>query len=60
MPKEEPAFASDEATVWDISLSTEDELIGRCFSHYGVQLRAEDLKLPLSQLLPELKRRRTK
>jgi len=60
MPKEEPAFASDEATVWDISLSTEDELIGRCFSHYGVQLRAEDLKLPLSQLLPELERRRTK
>jgi hypothetical protein len=59
IPDEEPAFVSDEATVWDISLSSEDELISRCFSHYGVQLRAEDLKLPLSRLLPVLKRRRT-
>lgn len=59
IPDEEPAFVSDEATVWDISLSTEDELISRCSSHYGVQLRLEDLKLPLSRLLPELKRRRT-
>jgi len=59
-PEEEPAFVSDEATVWDISLSTQDELIGRCFNHYGVQLRTEDLKLPLAQLLHELKRRRTK
>jgi hypothetical protein len=59
IPDEEPAFVSDEATVWDISLSTEDELISRCSSHYGVQLRAEDLKLPLSRLLPELERRRT-
>lgn len=59
IPDEEPTFVSDEATVWDISLSTEDELISRCSSHYGVQLRAEDLKLPLSRLLSELKRRRT-
>jgi hypothetical protein len=25
--EEKPAFVSDEATVWDISLSTQDELI---------------------------------
>jgi len=59
-PEEEPAFVSDEATAWDISLSTQDELIGRCLNHYGVQLRAEDLNLPLARLLLELKDRRTK
>ncbi|HSZ15688.1 MAG TPA: hypothetical protein VK764_01220 [Terracidiphilus sp.] len=60
IPEEEPAFVSDEATVWDISLSTQEELIDHCFNHYGVQLKAEDFKQPLSRLLPELQRRRTK
>ena len=58
--EEAPAIVSDEATAWDISVSTQGELLGRCFIQYGVHLRAEDLKLPLSRLLPELKRRRTK
>jgi hypothetical protein len=60
IPEEEPAFVSDEATVWDISLSTQEELIDHCFNHYGVQLRAEDFKQPLSRLLSELQRRRAK
>lgn len=61
IPDEEPLFISDAATVWDISLSaTENELIDRCFIHYGVYLRAEELKQPLSRLLRELKQRRTK
>lgn len=60
IPDEEPAFVSDEATVWDISLSTQEEIVGRCLHHYGVELRPQDLKMSLSQLLPELQRRRTR
>jgi len=27
---EEPVFVSDEATIWDVSMTTADELLERC------------------------------
>ena len=42
---EEPLFVSDEATIWDLSMSTADELLERCSTYYGTVLAAADLKL---------------
>jgi len=52
---EEPAFVSDEATIWDISMSTADELLERCSRYYGMSLSLEDLRQPLWKLLLQLK-----
>jgi hypothetical protein len=48
---EEPVFVSDEATIWDVSMSSADELIDRCSKYYGVVVRIEDLNQPLWKLL---------
>jgi hypothetical protein len=56
---EEPAFVSDEATVWDVSMSTADELLQRCSKYYGKSLSVEDLKQPLWKLLRQLNEGRT-
>jgi len=49
---EEPIFVSDEATIWDVSVSTPDELPGRCSEHFGIPVSVEDFKRPLWKLLP--------
>jgi hypothetical protein len=53
----EPLFVSDETKIWDVSMAAPDELLRRCAEYYGVPVSLEDLKQPLWQLLPRLKRR---
>jgi hypothetical protein len=51
---EEPAFVGDEATVWDISLASADELIERCKKAYGKDISLQDLRQPVWKLLQVL------
>ena len=55
---EEPIFISDEATIWDVSMSSPEELLDRLSSYYGVTISRADLKLPLWKLLREINARR--
>jgi hypothetical protein len=48
---EEPIFASDEATIFDVSTSSAEELSERCTNYYGKTVLPEDLKRPLWKLL---------
>ncbi len=57
---EEPLFVSDEATIWDVSMSTADELLERCSKYYGRSLSIEDLEQPLWSLLRKLNTGRKK
>ena len=51
---EAPIFVSDEATIWDVSTSTGDELLDRCSKYYGKPVSIDDLKQPLWKLLQRL------
>lgn len=51
---EKPLFVSDEATIWDVSISTAGDLLERCSKYYGKSLSVEDLKQPLWKLLRQL------
>jgi hypothetical protein len=51
---EESVFVSDEATVWDVSMASPEELIRRCSQYAGKPVSLEDLKQPLWKLLPQL------
>jgi hypothetical protein len=55
---ESPIFISDEATIWDISMTPADELMKRCSAYYGVPVSPEDLNRPLWQLIRHLYERR--
>ena len=55
---EEPIFISDEATIWDISMSSTEVLLQRLSGYYGVTVSRADLKLPLWKLLRETNARR--
>lgn len=55
---EDPIFIGDEATMFDVSLASAEELIVRCRDYYGVRLAITELSRPLWQLLPELDRAR--
>jgi hypothetical protein len=55
---EEPIFISDEATIWDVSLTDPDELLRRCSEYYQTSVSLDDFKKPLWRLLPELENRR--
>jgi hypothetical protein len=54
LPEEEPLFVSDEATVWDVSTSTAEDLLARCLKYYGKTLSIGDLQQPLWKLLRKL------
>lgn len=54
----EPLFVGDEATIWDVSMATPEEILRRCSEYYGVSVSLQDLDLPLWRLLPELDARR--
>jgi hypothetical protein len=56
---EEPIFIGDEATIYDISMASPEELLQRCCDYYGSPVSLEDLKLPLWRLLPGLSVRRS-
>jgi hypothetical protein len=51
---EEPLFISDEATIWDVSMSTGEELIDRISQHYKKRVTTVDLKQPLWKLIRQL------
>ena len=51
---EEPLLVSDEATILDVSMSSEEELVARCSHCYGKTLSKEDLHQPLWKLLRQL------
>jgi hypothetical protein len=55
---EEPIFISDEATIWDVSMSTSEELLGRMSRYYGIEVSSDDLNQPLWKLLREINARR--
>jgi hypothetical protein len=55
---EEPVFVSDDATIWDVSTSTADELVKRCSEYYKKPVSVGDLKQPLWKLLRQLNDRR--
>ena len=43
----EPLFVGDEATVWDVSMDSAEEILNRCSEHYGIAVSMEDLNQPL-------------
>ena len=51
---EEPLFISDEATIWDVSMATAEELIRRISQYYGKPVSETDLKQPLWRLIRQL------
>ena len=51
---EEPLFISDEATIWDVSMGTAEELIRRCSQYYGKSVSEVDLAQPLWKLIRQL------
>lgn len=51
---EEPLFISDEATIWDVSMATAEELISRISQYYGRPVSEADLKQPLWKLIRQL------
>jgi hypothetical protein len=56
---EEPIFVSDEAKLWDVSMSAADVILERCRTFYGVPLSLEETQqLPLWKLLLLLDKRR--
>lgn len=54
----EPLFIGDEATIWDVSMESAEEMLRRCSEYYGTSVSLEDLKQPLWKLLPQLDERR--
>jgi hypothetical protein len=52
---EEPVFVSDEATIWDVSMASAEDLLERCSKYYGIPLKMDDLNQPLWKLLRQLK-----
>jgi hypothetical protein len=51
---EEPLYVSDEATIFDVSLASPDELAKRCSEYYGTSVSTDDLRQPVWQLITEL------
>jgi len=55
---EEPLFISDEATIYDLSMSDTAEISDRIQRSYGIDVTTDEIKLPLWKLLDLLERRR--
>ena len=53
-PDEEPGFVSDDASLLDISLAPENQLISKIKSHYGKTVAGSDLRKSFWLLLSEL------
>ena len=51
---EEPLFISDEATIWDVSMTTGEELIARISGYYKKPVSVADLAQPLWKLIHQL------
>lgn len=50
-PDLRPLFISDEASIFDVSGDTEDELVSKIQLHYGRTLQIDELRLPVWRLL---------
>lgn len=57
-PADRPYFVSDEATLHDVFVGEEADIIARCEAHYGVKLGKTDFVTPVWRLLDELERKR--
>jgi hypothetical protein len=55
---EEPLFVGDEATIWDVSLATPEDLVKRCSEYYQTPVSEQDLRQPLWKLVQYLDARR--
>lgn len=51
---EEPLFISDEATIWAVSVNTDEELIRRMSEYYKKAVSVSDLAQPLWKLIRQL------
>ena len=51
---EKPLFVGDEATIWDVSMSSPTDLLTRCSQYYGKPVSMADLEQPLWRLLRQL------
>lgn len=51
---EQPLFISDEATIWDVSMTTAEELISRISYHYEKSVSVAELAQPLWKLIRQL------
>ena len=51
---EQPLFISDEATIWDVSMSTAEELITRISHYYKKPVSVTELAQPLWKLIRQL------
>ncbi len=59
-PYEHPWLVTDEASLYDITLDEDDDLIKRINEYYGVDVKKELLGLPFWQLLDYLNNNRVK
>lgn len=57
-PDEEPGFVSDEATLRDVSLAPDEDLIRKIESHYGHRMCRWDFQRSFWSLLDELEQSR--
>jgi len=56
---EQPLFVADEATVYGVWFGEDEaELLARCYQHYGVMLKREQLHWRLWQVLDYLQEHR--
>jgi hypothetical protein len=52
--EDRPFFVSDEATVWDVWMSTPEELLKKVSQYYEKTVTMDDLKQPFWKLLRQL------
>lgn len=50
-----PWFVSDEATIFDVSTLSIDEILNRLESAHGIRVDTADLRLPIWKLLDKLR-----
>jgi len=58
-PDEDPGFVSDEASVLDLSLAPEEQLIEKISAYYGKPVSRFDLRRPFWSFLTDLNAERT-
>lgn len=57
---EEPVFVGDEATIWDVSMATPEDLVKRYSEYYQTPVSQQDLGQPLWKLIQHLDERRNR
>jgi hypothetical protein len=55
---EDPLFISDEAQIWDVSMSDANDVLSRLSKYYDVPVTMEMTKQPLWKFLRELDEKR--